>query len=637
MPAGPKCRGGCQPPVSDKHRERNFSGWQPETHCPGTRTPQYRVRVLSFSTAASWATIDALGNTMNLLPIVERELRLASLKWGTYWSRVWIGLLGVAGLGDALLITRVVPITPIGMPAIFQTVRFFALIYCLTVGVRLTADCVSREKRAGTLGFLFLTPLRGYDVILGKLISQGIRPMYKMLVIVPMVWFMSLVGGISAGEQLYTVIALGNALFFSLAVGIAVSTFFTDRRRCELVASAAVFALFFGLCPFLDQFVHSLVGSALGAWTSGSSPVNYLVNRVNTFANPAVSGMLGNGLAVVSNAVVLATSWGLIVIASWWAPRCWQERPPAGARLSRRQRWAQWCFGSPHTRAIRRAAALEKNPFFWRATRNRLRPLIPWLFIVLTFGLPLLVVVTFGFSPPVFYALLVFVVVFWYLAPKLWIAREAARTLSEERSAGTLEMVLATPLSVREIIRGQWLGLRKCYLPAVIFALVLSVTLIILINFAPKGTWLSDIPYATPVLITGTILFLADCVAMGWVGMWTGLKFGNAKKATSSAGALVIIVPMAFFAATFFAVVLLSPLRAVPGGSLYVPIGLWLVIGLVCDFLLIKSSRHLLHREFRTVVEEPALARDAWARALGRWSARLLRRTKGTRLKVDES
>jgi ABC-type Na+ efflux pump permease subunit len=70
----------------------------------------------------------------------------------------------------------------------------------------------------------------------------------------------------------------------------------------------------------------------------------------------------------------------------------------------------------------------------------------------LTCGFAISFAVWIGFTPPVFYVALVFTVICWYLAPKIWIAHEASRTLSEERRAGTLEMILSTPVSVREIV-----------------------------------------------------------------------------------------------------------------------------------------------------------------------------------------
>ena len=39
----------------------------------------------------------------------------------------------------------------------------------------LVADCLSRERREGTLGLLFLTPLTANDIVIAKGLSHGLR------------------------------------------------------------------------------------------------------------------------------------------------------------------------------------------------------------------------------------------------------------------------------------------------------------------------------------------------------------------------------------------------------------------------------------------------------------------------------
>ena len=53
--------------------------------------------------------------------------------------------------------------------ALFIALSAIAYIYSLRAGALSTADCVSEEKREGTLGLLFLTDLKSYDIVLGKL------------------------------------------------------------------------------------------------------------------------------------------------------------------------------------------------------------------------------------------------------------------------------------------------------------------------------------------------------------------------------------------------------------------------------------------------------------------------------------
>ena len=109
---------------------------------------------------------------MTVLPIVERELRVAARRRFTYWIRVVLAL-GVMGIGGWVLLaagSRTPPRVGAGM---FVAMSICAFGYCLLAGLWTTADCLSREKREGTLGLLFLTDLKGYDIVLGKLAATS--------------------------------------------------------------------------------------------------------------------------------------------------------------------------------------------------------------------------------------------------------------------------------------------------------------------------------------------------------------------------------------------------------------------------------------------------------------------------------
>ena len=107
---------------------------------------------------------------MNLFPIVSRELLVASRRLGTYASRFAIALLIFAVVGYWMIVVGVenYPAHRAGTD-MFYSVSCILIFLCNIAGVYLTADCLSEEKRNGTLGLLFLTNLRGYQVVLGKM------------------------------------------------------------------------------------------------------------------------------------------------------------------------------------------------------------------------------------------------------------------------------------------------------------------------------------------------------------------------------------------------------------------------------------------------------------------------------------
>src|SRR2546430_17731102 len=99
---------------------------------------------------------------MRFLPIVDRELRVTARRRSTYALR----LLAAAAafsiiLWLCLFPTQAQPPADLGK-SLFTALSILAFAYCLLVGPFMTADCISSEKREGTLGLLFLTDLRGF-------------------------------------------------------------------------------------------------------------------------------------------------------------------------------------------------------------------------------------------------------------------------------------------------------------------------------------------------------------------------------------------------------------------------------------------------------------------------------------------
>src|SRR5256885_3665459 len=157
---------------------------------------------------------------MALLPIVERELRVTARRPATYRVRFFAALTVIAFGFVTLASASALPAHQVGK-TIFALETVIAFAFCLLSGVFLTADCLSVEKREGTLGLLFLTDLNGFDVVLGKLAATSIQSIYGLLAIFPMLGLPLLVGGVSSGEFARVLLALLLVLLFSLAMGLA--------------------------------------------------------------------------------------------------------------------------------------------------------------------------------------------------------------------------------------------------------------------------------------------------------------------------------------------------------------------------------------------------------------------------------
>jgi len=73
-----------------------------------------------------------------------------------------------------------------------------AFAFSLLAGPVVTADCLREEKREGTLGLLFLTDLKGYDVALGKWVAASLSPFYTLLAAIPILALSFFLGGVGS-------------------------------------------------------------------------------------------------------------------------------------------------------------------------------------------------------------------------------------------------------------------------------------------------------------------------------------------------------------------------------------------------------------------------------------------------------
>jgi ABC-type transport system involved in cytochrome c biogenesis permease component len=140
---------------------------------------------------------------MTFLPVAERELRVAARKRGTFWVRISAALVALVIAGLFLVFALFPPfaMSPQSLGGgLFATLTWIGLVVSLSAGLFFTSDCMSEEKREGTLGFLFLTDLKGYDVVIGKLLATSLRGFYALLAVLPILALTLTMGGITGTQ-----------------------------------------------------------------------------------------------------------------------------------------------------------------------------------------------------------------------------------------------------------------------------------------------------------------------------------------------------------------------------------------------------------------------------------------------------
>jgi ABC-type transport system involved in multi-copper enzyme maturation permease subunit len=466
---------------------------------------------------------------MTFLPIVARELRLKSRKPRTYYARC--AMAGAATLMCLGLIT--LTLSAVRNPArigqdLFWGFSSVGFLFSLLAGPVVAADCLSEEKRDGTLGLLFLTDLKGYDVVLGKLVATSMPAFYALLAAIPILALSFFLGGVTAGEFWRMTAVLVMTMGFSLATGLFVSAISRDGRRAFLSAGAILLIL--TLAPWMVLVVrpNGFLAGALAAVPS---------------AGPLFVGVTDSRYAVAPPQfwralfVLCLSSVLLLAMASLLLPHCWQERGSA----SRQGRWPPTTWRTVwQRRQDRRRRKLEYGPMLWLAERTALNP---WA--THAFWISSLAVWVGGFvalrnrsvPQPVVYG----AVYGLHVIVKWWVAWEASRRFAEDKRSGAIELLLTTPLNERALLVGWLLGLKRRFLAPVLAIFALDAHLC---WSSESGEWLLG-------MMAAVGLFVADSYALCWVGLWMGLTAKNSSQAFLATIGRVLVLPWFCFLAFF--------------------------------------------------------------------------------------
>lgn len=531
---------------------------------------------------------------MTIFPIVDRELRVLSRKGSLYWSRLLFAGVAIVGSLFFFSLMRRLPPSEVSRP-LFGFLAVLTFLYCWTSGVWITSDCLSGEKRNNTLGLLFLTDLKGYDVVLGKMAAISLHSIYGVAAAFPVLAIPLLLGGVGFAEFCRLMLALFLTLLLSLSVGVGVSSI---SRSAVISALAVFFAMlcFGGGGPALALFLE--------VSTKDSLPDS--ISKLLLVPSLAVASFWAMEwsynqfsreywMAIGFNSALTA---GMLVLACCVIQIVWREGNSVFGRLRQRE-WRGW--REYRRRLFRRSAVGDKNPVFWLQSRLSGHP--AWVMLVFVLGGLYWIWGSLQFGQSfakdrTVYFITLFVM---QLIIKCWAGVEAARRFGEERRSGALELLLCTPLSVREILRGQMQSLRRQFFwPAFVLLLLWFIFLATLVPH-----WGSSSSGSLVLMIVGTmVLLVLDLCALCWLGMWKGL---NARFV--SRGILANLFTVLLLPCLLFGMIMAMALSST-GGFMdeNFPLALWLLIGHASSCGWLYYGYNQLTTKFRSAAagERPA-------------------------------
>lgn len=603
---------------------------------------------------------------MSFLPIVGRELRVAARRRSTFWVRVIAALVALV-IGAAFLVMTFAgggALSPVSMGrGLFLTLTWLTFAAALASGLFLTSDCLSEEKREGTIGFLFLTDLAGYDVVLGKLLANSVRGFFALLAVFPILAVTLLMGGVTGVQFWKTVLALLNALVVSLAAGMFVSAISREAQKA-LTATIVLLGGWLAIGPAVDGTFAYLTSVRLDPGLKVVSP-GYL------FMTAGAWGTTSFWLSLFWNQLA---AWSLLGLACVLIRRTWQDKTDP-ARAARRSRTDRWSWGGAGHQLVQRRQLIARNPVLWLACRERWQSsVVKVIAVLLALGFVafLMTPAQIGYGVLWNYGSGILIMVL-YVA----VASQASRFFVETRRTGLLELMLGTPMTVREIVRGQWRGLIRLFGAAVVVIVVVQGVGNFMVQ---RATWsqLAATPTAAPAAVPatpgtnnppaaipstngptpvatgatgvsttvgkspsmtlsvspgsvvvasdeegfspilmaaasslgGAVQLLANLAALCWFGMWMGMTSKSLNAATLKTIAFVQIIP--WFAFTFLSALLVPILmfsnsnRWMGGGGAafarwypFLFSALSIVLFLAKDLLFIFWSRRVLHARSR--------------------------------------
>lgn len=480
---------------------------------------------------------------MTAFPVAERELRVTARSRMTYRVRLIAVGLGILMAGGVLGLNEFNLFPGYTGPLLFKLLVNSLFVVCWFAGIFLTADSLSEEKREGTLGLLFLTDLRSFDIVAGKFLATSLQAFLALLAMLPILAIALLLGGVSPGEFWRMTLVLPVVLLFSLALGILVSASHEESSKAMnhtfgwlMLTGALGWAGYYFLPGTGDEWYYKLLWPSpsyafLKAWDGQYSrfPIHFW-GSIMTIVGASFLGMMVSCARLRSNLT-----------------------RPAEVR-ERKTVWARGSLGTTSISQWRRRnhKLLDSEPMRWLLTDAFLQG--QWMRVIAVLTIAVQVMILVFASASVIRSSGGFPAGFGIGAVGLtlisiFFTRDACRFFAEGRHTGALEMLLSTPLSWKEIVEGQWRMLKSNYLLiiAIILALDLAILLVPFLIKLMKPSWHPDLWAQYGISILMQAYYVAkhalDFLALGWVGMWFALSTRKPTKAFLQTFLLVIVVP----------------------------------------------------------------------------------------------
>src|SRR6516165_2977522 len=483
------------------------------------------------------AELMAMGSWVG--PVFAYEWLTASRRWQGYALRSLLVLLLFLGLSAAWIEggAGAEQLTIQKQAEIGQ--QFYAVTTIILLGLvglaapAATAGAICLDKARGNLTLLFSTDLTDAEIVLGKLMARLVPVLGLIGCAAPVLALATLFGGLDPALVTGAILVCLACAIFGCTLALTLSIW--GKKTHEVLLSTYAFGILWLLsAPIWAGLASMLPGWARPAWLPSHmallpyNPVFLVIAPIESFPG---TGPIDLGAQAWFCAVGLLTS-ALLAAAATWRMRSVVIGQAGRGEATRRADRPTGAHRGPLARLGRLlpSPSLEGNPVLWREWHRR-RPsrwsVAIWgLFGLLSsvFSLWAIVQALDGSGPAgrdgagVISGVQV-------SAGLLLLSISAVTSLAEERQRGSLDVLLATPLSTRSIVLSKWLGAFRGVPPLAVLPVLIAAALATHTGFSLGPALIGGLVVAYGAAITSLGLALATWLPrMGRaIGLTAGL------------------------------------------------------------------------------------------------------------------
>jgi len=490
------------------------------------------------------------GSLGGLWPVVQRELREGARRPFNYWLRVGAAAAGLLVVVFIVEENRNEPDKVMGQ-YLFAGLHVVLMgLICLVVPL-MTADCIAREKREGTLGLLFLTPLTAGGIVMGKGLAQALRALTLWVSVAPVLAIPFVMGGVGWADASASFSLEFSALVLSLAAGLLASTLVKGRGAAFVLAlllgvfCVAVFCESACMCFFAQFHLH---GGFLDAFFPfGRLTFTLLLLSGLPFDITGVGGAkadhLWHQILWLSPIVALLLFLLVLGFAAWRLARAWQDKIPSIRQENLVRRYCTPVFKGWFAR--RTGRILDRNPIAWLQQYSWKARLLKW---VLCLAFVVVETAAFMVGPtddnqrdiiePLF-----------ILTFAAGMTFAGINSFAEEKHSGALELILITPIPINQIILGRVRGVWEQFLPAALMLACFDAGLHWIGSNSSYGFWgfENSFLYLVKLLPAVCVFFTFPVFAL-----YSALRFKN-QIAAAVMTWFLLLLPYAFMRLLFWA------------------------------------------------------------------------------------